>query len=273
MKTAIQLVLIYFGILQVLSPLLVVVPCAIYLFATTGTVDKQALMQMIIIPAQMTGILLMAFYLWKDGYISKEKVTWSPVSPGYLILSIVSLLSFSWLVSTLISHMKWLPDIMEQTFDIMQSGWIGIFAIAVAGPVLEELLFRGAITKALLKQYDPVKAILISAFIFGIFHINPIQVVAAFFIGLLLAWVYYKTASLIPCILMHILNNSISVYLNIKYPGVDDMDALVGGTANLIITCVAAVLLVGCYEWMKRITIAYPWKRDNNVEILTEKDR
>jgi hypothetical protein len=56
------------------------------------------------------------------------------------------------------------------------------------------------------------------------------------------------------------LNNSISVYLNIKYPGMDDMDALVGGTTNLIITCVAAVLLVGCYWLMKRTTVAYPWK-------------
>ena len=69
---------------------------------------------------------------------------------------------------------------------------------------------------------------------------------------------------------MHILNNSISVYINIKYPGVEDMDALVGGTANLIITCVAAVLLVGCYWLMKRTTGAYPWKKDNNIEILTE---
>ena len=258
MKTAIKLVLIYFAILQILSPILITVPCAIYLFATTGGIDKEALMQMIMIPAQMTGILLMLFYLWKAGYISNEKVTWSTVSPSYLVLSVVSLLSCSWLASTLISHMKWLPNIMEQAFDILQSGWGGIVAIAVVGPILEELLFRGAITKALLKQYNPAKAIFISALIFGIFHINPVQVVPAFLIGLLLAWVYYKTAS------------SISVYINIKYPGVEDMDALVGGTANLIITCVAAVLLVGCYWLMKRTTVAYPWKKDNNIEILTE---
>ena len=119
MKTAIQLVLIYFGFLQILAPMLMVVPCIIYLLATTGAVDKDSLMQMIIIPAQMTGILLMVIYLWKAGYISKEKTTWSAVSPSYLGLSVVSLLSCSWLVSTLISHMEWLPNIMEQTFDIL----------------------------------------------------------------------------------------------------------------------------------------------------------
>ena len=35
------------------------------------------------------------------------------------------------------------------------------------------LLFRGAITRALLQQYNPTKAILISALLFGVFHINP----------------------------------------------------------------------------------------------------
>ena len=44
MKTAIQLVLIYFGFLQILAPMLMVVPCIIYLLATTGAVDKYSLM-------------------------------------------------------------------------------------------------------------------------------------------------------------------------------------------------------------------------------------
>ena len=69
MKTAIKLVLIYFAILQILSPILITVPCAIYLFATTGGIDKEALMQMIMIPAQMTGSLLMLFYRGKGGCI------------------------------------------------------------------------------------------------------------------------------------------------------------------------------------------------------------
>lgn len=280
MKTAIQVVLIYFGLLQIVAPMLVVIPCVIYMVATTGTIDSAALMQMILVPAQMIGFLLMAIYLWKAGYISREKQTWAAVSPAYLGVSAVCLLACSWLVSALISRMQWLPNIMEQTFDVMQSGWVGILAIAVLGPILEELLFRGAVTKVLLKQYAPAKAILISALIFGIFHINPVQVVAAFLIGLLLAWVYYKTASLIPCIVMHILNNSLSVYLSAKYPGVEDMDVLVGGgVAGLIATGVAALLLVGCCAWMKRITVSYPWKtaacpcgKEADKEVSTDND-
>ena len=272
MKTAIKLVLIDLLIAQIIAPILIMIPCTIYLFVTTGNLDKVTLTQMIMIPAQLAGQIMMGIYLWKAGYISKKKATWLPVSAPYLVCSAIAILTCGFAVSSLMSLLDWIPNIMEQSFNILQSGWGGILAIAIVGPVLEELLFRGAITHALLQQYNPTKAILISAFIFGIFHINPIQVVAAFLIGLLLAWVYYKTASLLPCILMHILNNSISVYLNIKYPGMDDMDALVGGTASLIITCVAVVLLVGCYWLMKRTTISYPWKKDTDIEILTDND-
>ena len=93
--------------------------------------------------------------------------------------------------------------------------------VFMLGPILEELLFRGAVTKVLLKKYNPLTAILISGLIFGIFHMNPAQVVGATLIGFILAWIYYKTHSLIPCILIHIMNNSLSVYLALKFPDVE----------------------------------------------------
>ena len=115
-------------------------------------------------------------------------------------------------------------------------------------------MFRGAITKALLQQYNPTKAILISALLFGVFHINPAQILPAFLIGILLAWTYYKTGSLIPCIFMHILNNSLSVYLSIKYPEAENMDDLISGTPYLIILIGAIVILAGVIPYMQRMT-------------------
>lgn len=272
MKAAIQLVLIYFGILQVVAPLLVMIPCAIYMLATTGTVDRAALTQMIVIPAQLTGILLMAVYLWKAGYISKKRVTWSIVSPSCMGLGVLMLFAAVALISLLMSWLTWLPNIMEDVFDILQSGWIGMLTIAVIGPVLEELLFRGAITKVLLQKYDPWKAILISAFLFGIFHINPVQVLPAFLLGILFAWIYYRTASLVPCILMHVLNNSLAVFINVKYPDVENVDKVVGVPVQLVIVVISAVVLVVCCRSMKRKTTAYPWKKGERVEILTNND-
>ena len=115
-------------------------------------------------------------------------------------------------------------------------------------------MFRGAITHALLQQYNPTKAILISALLFGVFHINPAQILPAFLIGILLAWTYYKTGSLIPCILMHVLNNSLSVYLSIKYPEAENMDDLINGTPYLIVLFGSILLFIGIILTMNHLT-------------------
>ena len=245
MKTAIKLVLIDLVIAQIVAPVLIMIPCTIYLLVTTGNLDKAVLTQTIIIPAQLAGQIMMGIYLWK---------TWSLVSAPYLLGSAVAILTSGFVVSSLMSLLDWIPNIMEQSFDILQSGWGGILAIAIVGPVLEELLFRGAITKALLQQYNPTKAILISALLFGVFHINPAQILPAFLIGILLAWTYYKTGSLIPCILMHILNNSLAVYLSIKYPEAENMDDLINGTPYLIVLFGSILLFIGIILTMNHLT-------------------
>ena len=265
MKTAIKLILIDLVIAQIAAPILVMIPYTIYFLVTTGNLDKGILTQAIMIPAQLAGQVMMGIYLWKAGYISTKKITWSPVSSSYLFFSALAVLTCGFVVSALAELMKWIPNIMEQSFDILQSGWGGILAIAVIGPVLEELLFRGAITKALLQQYSPTKAILLSAFLFGVFHINPAQILPAFLIGILFAWTYYKTASLIPCILMHILNNSLSVFLSTKYPEAENMSDLMDTSSYLIAIFVAVLILAGVIWAMRRTTVRYPWKEETNI--------
>lgn len=251
MRTAVKLVLIDLLLAQIVAPILIMIPCTIYLLVTTGNLDKALLTQTIMIPAQLAGQIMMGIYLWKAGYISTQKATWSFVSAPYLIGSALAILTGGFVLSALMSLMDWIPNIMEQSFDILQSGWGGILAISIVGPVLEELLFRGAITKALLQQYQPAKAILFSALLFGVFHINPAQILPAFLIGILLAWTYYKTRSLIPCIFMHILNNSLSVYLSINYPEAENMDDLISGTPYLIALSVAVLIFVGAILYMR----------------------
>lgn len=253
MKDSIKLLLLFIVLLQFVAPVLTVIPYGIYLYLVQGTLPQTAtLLNGIILPAQVLGELLMLVYLWKARLISKAKADWSPVSSWFIPVSIVSLLSLSWLVSVLMSHLTMLPNIMEQTFNNLLSSWLGILTVAVIGPVTEELLFRGAITKALLKSYSPTKAILISSLFFGVFHFNPSQIVSAFLLGLLLTWVYVKTQSLLPCILMHIANNSLMVWLSNQFPQLDNLDDLATGNTHLFVTCGAALILVVTMTLMKR---------------------
>jgi membrane protease YdiL (CAAX protease family) len=91
-----------------------------------------------------------------------------------------------------------------------------IFSIAtavIAAPILEEIICRGIILKGLLKNYPPYKAILISAIFFSVIHLNPWQAIPAFFSGLFLGWIYYKTQSVIPGMIIHATINATGMAL------------------------------------------------------------
>lgn len=247
MKTAIKLALIYLA-MQILGALAVGPFTMIYAYIKFGTIDRAD--ELALAPTLLAGFVFMLIYLWKKGYLTGDKRLYSPVSASYLFWSAIMGISMIYLIDYLMSRLRFLPDWLSDTFDLLQSGWLGIACVAILGPILEELLFRGAITKVLLKKYNPVKAILISGLIFGIFHMNPAQVVGATLIGFILAWIYYKTHSLIPCILIHIMNNSLSVFLALKYPDAEYTSELIGARTYVIGLVIAYFLFILSWRMM-----------------------
>jgi membrane protease YdiL (CAAX protease family) len=79
-------------------------------------------------------------------------------------------------------------------------------------PVFEELFFRGILLRGLLGNYDAVVSIVLSALLFGIFHMNGPQFVNAFLLGFILGYVYYSTRSLMLCVAIHAMNNGLAFY-------------------------------------------------------------
>ena len=111
----------------------------------------------------------------------------------------------------LCSEFLGLPDLMQDTFLGMSRNVFGIISITIMAPLVEELLFRGAIQGYMLRKgIKPLNAILIASAIFGIVHMNPIQIPFAFAIGLIFGWLYYRTGSVVPGIIGHFINNSIA---------------------------------------------------------------
>ncbi|AQX84806.1 CPBP family intramembrane metalloprotease [Elizabethkingia bruuniana] len=91
-----------------------------------------------------------------------------------------------------------------------------IISTCFFAPILEEILFRGIIQKGLInKGISPVKAIIISAIVFGVVHGNPWQFMGAAILGSILGLVYYKTKTLLLPIMLHAFNNLMSSLLMI----------------------------------------------------------
>jgi len=83
----------------------------------------------------------------------------------------------------------------------------------VLGPVIEEIFFRGFVYGALRKKAGIFGGIMISAVFFACVHTNPASFLPILCLGILLAYLYEKTGSLIPSLTVHILHNSASLAL------------------------------------------------------------
>lgn len=111
---------------------------------------------------------------------------------------------------------QWLPleDLLENEFDGLTRNLLGAFTISVLAPLLEEVMFRGAIQGYMMRRmHSPWAAIIAAALVFGIFHMNPIQIVYATLLGVVFGWIYYRTGSLMSVIVGHVLNNTIATIM------------------------------------------------------------
>ena len=147
---------------------------------------------------------------------------WSPFSRTYLrsrpwgvlfwvfVLTFGTIIPSEWLLEQLDMEM---PESVQHVFEQIMSTPVGYVAIGLLAPLAEEMVFRGAILRVLLKVFDRRwhwLPIVISAVLFGAVHGNMAQFLHAMLLGLLLGWLYYRTDSIVPGVVLHWVNNSIA---------------------------------------------------------------
>jgi hypothetical protein len=98
-------------------------------------------------------------------------------------------------------------EAMEMPFPVM------LFMIGIFGPFCEEFAFRGVIYGGYLKSGNELGAILLSALLFGLMHLNANQAIYAFAIGIALACLREATGSLLTPMICHMTFNSEQVCL------------------------------------------------------------
>jgi len=105
-----------------------------------------------------------------------------------------------------------MPEFFRNFFASMmedQTMAMAIIYIAVVPAFMEEIFFRGLILDGFAANYSKRKAIIISALLFGLIHLNPWQFFTGFLFGIVLAWVCIETKSIVLCIFMHFFNNAL----------------------------------------------------------------
>jgi uncharacterized protein len=90
---------------------------------------------------------------------------------------------------------------------------VQVLLIVVAAPISEEVCFRGMLFGGLRRRLPRLAAALVSALVFGALHattgISAVPPLIGF--GFILALLYEKTGSIVPGIVLHMLNNSVAL--------------------------------------------------------------
>jgi len=91
--------------------------------------------------------------------------------------------------------------------------YLSIISSGIIGPILEEIIFRYLLLKDLNKLNQEKKSLIIATIIFALVHLNPIKIIYAFILGLILNSIYVKSNNLKTSIIIHISANIISIFL------------------------------------------------------------
>lgn len=159
--------------------------------------------------------------------LRRKKLSWSAVglhNPGqpwltYAVLFGLVVIPGSGLIAILVQQLLGLPAENPQLPFLAPGGYstfgaVGMFIFGgLLVPFAEELLFRAVLYLWLRQRFGFWTGILISSAVFGIMHGEISVGVAAFFLGLVLAWTYEKSGSLWSPVIIHVINNAAKILL------------------------------------------------------------
>jgi len=201
----------------------------------TGTILTMALFS-------VATILLFLLLKWAE--VSRHWVQTRPwvVLFWCVLAALGAIIPSTWLQE----QMPELPNIVEEEFDMILRNRYGYFVVGLMAPLAEEIVFRGAILRALLRwNSKPWVAIIISAILFSAAHMNPAQIPHTLLVGILLGWLYYRTDSIVPGVVYHWVNNTVAYVLYNLYPDPDmTLSDLFGGNQQRVLMAVGFSLCI-----------------------------
>jgi len=115
------------------------------------------------------------------------------------------------LVRFILPAPEWIVRIFRELTAPSEHVWAAAFLLVIVAPVTEEVMFRGLILRAFLRRFTAGAAFLLSSMLFGLVHLNPWQFVSATALGLIFAWWYARTRSLVPSLIGHALANAMVI--------------------------------------------------------------
>ena len=143
-----------------------------------------------------------------------------------------------------------LKQIFEQTYRVLVDARspgefvVVVLAVAVVPAIAEELFFRGLIQKTVGQATGGLQAAILVGVVFGLYHLNPLNLVPLVILGTYFGFLVYRTGSLSLALAVHFFNNFLACMA--AYIGIDEeFLALSPGSAPSIPMLLATVVVFG----------------------------
>lgn len=137
------------------------------------------------------------------------------------------------------AQMDLIERILLQDFSVM----FALSMMALTPAICEELLFRGYIQRQAERSMGIWGGILFSGLIFGLYHIRPTQAIPLGLLGVYLAYLTWRTGSIIPAMVVHFANNAFAIALG-RYAQTEAGSTVDLETFQIPMTVVIPALLV-----------------------------
>ena len=183
---------------------------------------------------------------WAGGVrVSDFGIRTTPVRPaiGWTALTWFAFLAFSaaWAAIFDITENDDLPK--ELGADESTLALIGVMIlVTLLAPVCEEFFFRGFCFTALRRSFGLVVGAVLTGAVFGLIHAGgtePEFLVPLGVLGALLCLLYWRTGSIIPCMVLHALNNSIALGVALEWQPVAIAATMLGSSGLIVAVAVA----------------------------------
>ncbi len=203
-------------------------------------------------------------YLRFTGYSLKKVFRLNPISSGIFLfsiiigLSLIPVLNYVESMIQLFTGPEWLTELQyEMAADIEKTLTITnayefiiiILGVVISAGVCEEIIFRGLIQQSIEKYFSVKGAVIATALFFAVFH--PIGMLTILILAFILGFMSWRSNSIYPSIIIHIMNNGYSLYALNNYDDLD-IDIMTGIQIPFYMFAVSlAVLIVGLWKFTR----------------------
>ncbi|MBR6626655.1 MAG: CPBP family intramembrane metalloprotease [Lachnospiraceae bacterium] len=244
--------------LNIIVSVILVFGCAIVMGMKGMPFTQEALMEFVMPYAiygtfvfQLIGLIIFGlwFKLWgRNKFVNPVKA----VKPSAVLVALLAAVIMELLISVGMAIVSVIaPEIIENFNNMMEQAgvaemtFVSFVATVFLAPIGEELVFRGVTVRLGKWAGLPFCAInIIQAVLFGVFHLNLVQGVYAFFIGLVLGYLGHRYKTLWVPILMHFFCNLYATLM-----GMVEISSTLGN--NLIMAGIALILMGIMFVIMK----------------------